>query len=191
MIRQATGRLLGRSSAGIGVAEEIEVGDGLEFAAGILSATISADTAKSSTSGVSVNFVDIPPWAKRVTVILDGVSTNGSIAPTIQLGDAGGIENSSYSGSVWTPAGVANFSTAFNLFVNSGWNSSGVIHGVITFCNLVGNTWACSGTVGASNAATAGFIGGAKTLSDTLTQIRLTMDGVDAFDAGTINVFWE
>jgi len=160
-------------------------------AAGFRSANIMLGTAVASTSGTEIDFTGIPSWAKRVTVMFDGVSTNGSIAPIIQLGDSGGIETSSYTGAVSTTAGAANFTTGFNLFVNSGWNAAGVIHGAITLSNLTGNTWVASGTVGASNAAAAGFVGGAKTLSDTLTQIRLTMDGVDTFDAGFINISWE
>jgi hypothetical protein len=160
-------------------------------AAGFRSANIMLGTAVASTSGTEIDFTGIPSWAKRVTVMFDGVSTNGSIAPIIQLGDSGGIETSSYTGVVSTTAGAGNFTTGFNLFVNSGWGAAGVIHGAITLSNLTGNTWVASGTVGASNTAAAGFVGGAKTLSDTLTQIRLTMDGVDTFDAGSINISWE
>ncbi len=35
-------------------------------------------------------------------------------------------------------------------------------------------------------------LGGSKTLSDTLTQVRITtVNGTDTFDAGTINILYE
>jgi hypothetical protein len=54
-----------------------------------------SDTAKSAT-GTSVDFTGIPSWAKRVTVMFSGVSTNGASVPLIQLGTSSGVENTGY-----------------------------------------------------------------------------------------------
>ena len=58
-------------------------------------------------------------------------------------------------------------------------------------CNVSANNWVesfsgfYSGTSGA-------FGGGTKTLSDTLTQIRITtVNGTATFDAGSINILYE
>ena len=50
---------------------------------------ISAGTSVASTSGTSIDFTSIPSWVKRITVILNGVSTNGGDVPQIQLGTSG------------------------------------------------------------------------------------------------------
>ena len=53
-------------------------------------------TAVASTSGTSIDFTGIPSWVKRVTVMFDGVSTNGTSNIIIQSG-AGSIENTGYT----------------------------------------------------------------------------------------------
>jgi hypothetical protein len=40
-------------------------------------------------SGTAVDFTGIPSWAKRITVMFNGVSTNGSSIILIQLGTGG------------------------------------------------------------------------------------------------------
>jgi hypothetical protein len=57
--------------------------------------------------------------------------------------------------------------------------------------NIGSNTWVSSYSgKQSSSAASAG--GGDKTLSDTLTQVRITtVNGTDTFDAGTINIIYE
>ena len=52
-------------------------------------------TAQASTSGTFVDFTGIPSWVRRITVMFNGVSTNGSSLPIIQLG-AGSITSSGY-----------------------------------------------------------------------------------------------
>jgi hypothetical protein len=39
---------------------------------------IKSGTAVASTSGTSIDFTSIPSWVKRITVMFDSVSTNGS-----------------------------------------------------------------------------------------------------------------
>ncbi len=54
------------------------------------------------------------------------------------------------------------------------------------------NAWVESSILGRSDAADAVYGGGSKTLSDTLTQVRITtVNGTDTFDAGTINILYE
>ena len=57
---------------------------------------LTAGTVVASTSGVAIDFTSIPSWVKRITVNLDGVSTNGTSTYQIQLGDAGGPETTGY-----------------------------------------------------------------------------------------------
>ena len=47
---------------------------------------ITSMTAQASTSGTSIDFTSIPSWVKRITVMFNGVSTNGSNNLLIQIG---------------------------------------------------------------------------------------------------------
>jgi hypothetical protein len=150
-------------------------------------------TAVATTSGTSIDFTGIPSWVRRVTVILNGVSTNGITGVAIQLGDSGGIETTGYLGSGTAitgtnTCGVSSFSTAF---VCLGSIAASVRAGILFLVNITGNTWVASGTFD-DGATQAGCTQGAKSLSATLDRIRLTtVNGTDTFDAGTVNIIME
>ena len=148
-----------------------------------------------SASGTSVDFTGIPSWVKRVTVLLSGFSTNGGSLPTLRLGDSGGIETSGYAGDVHifgTGLAGSNFSTGFDFSPASNWGAGYIAHGTLVLHNISGNVWVLSGTIGVSSQAAIFLMAGSKTLSDTLTQVRITtVNGTDTFDAGTINIMYE
>lgn len=156
---------------------------------------LQTDTAKASTSGTSIDFTSIPSWVKRITVMFNGVSTNGASKILVQLGDAGGIETSGYLGSVAfadLSSAASNFSSGF--IVDDGTNSLAVRQGVVvlSLVNAATFSWACFGNVARSDTAAISVFAGAKSLSETLTQVRVTtVNGTDAFDAGTINIIYE
>lgn len=56
-----------------------------------MGAQIVLGTAVASTSGSSIDFTGIPAWARRINLLFQGVSTNGSNTPIVQIGDAGGL----------------------------------------------------------------------------------------------------
>jgi hypothetical protein len=159
------------------------------------STNIVSATAQASTSNTSIDFPNIPSWVKKVTVLWNGVSTNGTSNPIIQLGDSGGIEATGYLGAASNMAtGVAtlNFTTGFGVFGTSGWTAARVVYGALTISNITGNTWVASGTWAASDDNQVGVTSGAKALSDTLTQVRITtLGGANTFDLGTINILYE
>jgi hypothetical protein len=146
-------------------------------------------TAVASTSGTSIDFTGIPSWAKRITVMFSGVSTNGTSNILLRLGDAGGIEDTGYaSGSSYNGADAAN-STGFLLVMDV--VAAVNYNGAVTFSKLDGNTYSSFGGF-ANNSSAVWSCAGAKTLSDTLTQVRITtVNGTDTFDAGTINIMYE
>jgi hypothetical protein len=150
------------------------------------------ETAKTAT-GTAVDFTSIPSWVKRVTVMLQGVSTNGTSAIQIQLGDSGGFETTGYSGSasnISTVVSTSNSSTGFKLL--DGSVATLVLQGLTQLVLVGSNTWAQSGAIGSSDAARTVLSGGIKSLSDTLTQVRVTTgNGTDTFDAGSINILYE
>ena len=164
------------------------LGSGLVMSA----SAITSGTAVASTSGTSIDFTSIPSWVKRITVMFNGVSTNGTSAIQIQLGDSGGIETTGYVSTgefVEDNAGGVAFTAGFA--INNVSVAAAAYRGLATITTLGSNIWVYQSTV--NNAATALLLGaGGKTLSDTLTQIRITtVNGTDTFDAGSINILYE
>jgi hypothetical protein len=154
---------------------------------------IISGTAVASTSGTNFDFTGIPSWAKRITVMLNGVSTNGTSNVVLQLGDSGGIETTGYSGgfTAFSASSSSSNTTTTNITLYSQASAADVFSGLAIICLIGSNTWAVSGTMGASVPRSTIF-GYSKTLSDTLDRVRITgSNGTDVFDAGTINIFWE
>jgi hypothetical protein len=153
-------------------------------------------SALTTLSGSSVDFTGIPSTARRVTVSFNALSTTGTNVPLIQLGDAGGIETSGYTGAVGVlvnaaASQVTNFSSGVSLSTTS--TAASVYQGSVTFdlMDATTNRWAVSGTAGRSDAFVFVSYGGSKALSQTLTQVRLTTNSADTFDGGTATVSWE
>jgi hypothetical protein len=157
---------------------------------------IQSDTAKTAT-GTSIDFTGIPSWAKRITVMFSGVSTNGTSVPLLQLGDSGGVEITGYLGAASTSSGAGTSNALYTAgfgFVGSTGGAANIFGGSVTITALdsTTNLWTCSGIVGFSNVAATTQIGGTKTLSATLDRVRITtVNGTDTFDAGSINTIYE
>ena len=140
-------------------------------------------------SSTSVDFTGIPSWVKRITVMFNGVSLSGTAFLLVQLGDAGGIENSGYLSSTCNQSGTVTQSGSG--FVAGGQGATLICSGIMTISALGSNSWVSSHSAKLSTTATC-YGGGDKTLSDTLTQLRITTsNGTDTFDAGSINLLWE
>lgn len=141
-------------------------------------------------SGTSIDFTGIPSWVKRITVMFSGVSTSGTSVVQIQLGDSGGFETTGYSSGGQNGANApAFFSAGFP--VESGGAAAWARGGQLILSLVGSNTWVYSSCMTAASAQML-FGSGVKTLSDTLTQVRITtVNGTDTFDAGTINILYE
>lgn len=142
-------------------------------------------------TGTSVNFTGIPAWVKRITVMFNGVSTNGASLGQVQLG-AGSITTSGYFCTrnyiSSTAAGTSSLTSGFYAF---GGAASETASGLITIVNLSGNTWVYSGTC-AAGTTLGNYMAGSLTLAGTLDRLRITtVNGTDTFDAGTINIIYE
>jgi hypothetical protein len=62
----------------------------------------------------------------------------------------------------------------------------------IVFTLVGSNAWVASGAITSATTNDNVQICGSKTLSDTLTQLRITtVNGTDTFDAGSINILYE
>lgn len=159
---------------------------------GAVQATAKAYNWNGSSSNTVLDFTGIPSWAKRITVMFSGVSLNGSSDILVQLGDAGGFETTGYIGrggnSSTAPAVAITTSTAgFPIRISTAANS---FYGHMTITNITSNTFVSSFAGASGTLISSG--GGDKTLSDTLTQLRITtVNGTDTFDAGTVNIMYE
>jgi hypothetical protein len=152
-------------------------------------AKIVSGTAVASTSGTSIDFTSIPSWVKRITVMFNGVSTSGTSNFLFQLGDSGGIETTGYQsvGSNYVGATTSTIG-----FVSHNTSASITSEGFIQFSTLGSNVWVGNGNFASVTAGQVVSMAGSKTLSDTLTQVRITtVNGTDTFDAGSINILYE
>jgi len=154
-----------------------------------------AGTAVASTSGTSIDFTSIPTWVKRVTVMFNGVSTNGTSLPLIQIG-AGSVATTGYlSVSSYTTgsAGASTSSTA-GYVINNAAQAVQLITGtyVLNLLNSSTGLWVGSCVLAFDGIAYNIVAGGSKTLSGTLDRVRITtVNGTDTFDAGSINILYE
>ena len=151
-------------------------------------------TAKATTSGTSIDFTDVPVWAKKITLMLAGVSTNGASILKIQLGSTT-FQTTGYlsAGSVVSSFVATTISTSG--FITSGGNvdsAATVRQGSILLNNMTGNTWIMNGNFSASSDTASRIGSGSVTLTGVIDRIRLTtVNGTDIFDAGLVNVLYE
>jgi hypothetical protein len=151
---------------------------------------IVSGTAVASTSGTSIDFTGIPAWAKRITVMFNGVSTTGTSQLQIQLGN-GSVVTTGYISGSWTANANNNSSTA-GFLITAVTAAATAYYGNATICLQTTNTWVESHVMGAPSGANTCLGGGVVTLSSTLDRIRITTaTGTDTFDAGSINILYE
>ena len=166
---------------------------GVTTASGAVYNGIASGTAVASTSGTSIDFTSIPSWAKRITVMFSGVSTNGTSQKLVQIG-AGSVTTTGYanvsnfiaSGS----SGSASYTNGFNFY--NLILASDTLSGLVTFTTLGSNVWVCSGSVVNTTGTISALTNGNITLGAALDRVRITAtNGTDTFDAGSINILYE
>lgn len=154
-------------------------------------------TMKTETAVTFIDFLDIPSWAKKITIQLNAFSLSGSDNIIVQIGDSGGVEITGYRGS-GSEFGVSALTTANE---TAGWRvttgapaGSTDINGqmVLTLMDSATNLWMASGSFGRSSSASMYISAGAKNLSAALDRVRVTtIGGVVTIDAGSVNIMYE
>jgi hypothetical protein len=155
-----------------------------------------AGTAVAATSGTSITFTSIPSWVQRITVMFDGVSTNGSSNIIIRIGTSSGIVSTGYAAATpffsgGSSSAILTYTDGFNIAAPA---APGVLRGTLRLCllNATTNSWVADGVIYNSGNAYGMFPLGNITLASVLTQVAVTMaNGTDTFDAGTINILYE
>ncbi len=151
--------------------------------------------ASTAISVVGFEFYNIPSWAKRITIGLQGLSTTGAAFVLAQIGTSSGAVTAGYSSYAGISAANTNITNGFTLDsggMGATWFRTG--HMVLTLVNPATNLWMMSGAAGVLGGSTGyGACGGGfLSLSGTLDRVRvLTANGTDAFDAGSLTLFYE
>jgi hypothetical protein len=152
---------------------------------------ITSGTVVASTSGTSIDFTSIPSWVKRITVMFNGVSTNGSSNYQIQLG-AGSFTTTGYVSNCANIAATPTFNAVTSGFLfNNNVTAADIYSGTTIINNINGNNWVACGTLFRPNVAA--FVStGNLALGGTLDRVRITtVNGTDTFDLGSINILYE
>lgn len=153
------------------------------------SSILTSGIAQASTSGTSINFTSIPSWAKRITMMFNGVVCGGNWS--IQLGTGGVLATTGYqsSSAVVVSGGVASIGSTtgicvYNIYTNATYGSA-------VFTLIDSNKWVCQGAVSeTTNHATYTISGGTPALSGVVDKISI-LTSAGAFTAGSINIMYE
>jgi hypothetical protein len=145
-----------------------------------------------SASGTSIDFTGIPSWVKRITVMLSGVSTNGTGNLRFRLG-SGSLSTTGYTGTASYIGGTPGGSTSTSGFDGYGDSNAGWLRsGNLVFTLIGSNTWTMTGAYRYTTDFAVLFYGVSPALSGILDRISITTtNGTDTFDAGTINIMYE
>jgi len=160
------------------------------------SSVITSGTSQATTSGTTASFTGIPSWAKRVTLMMNGVITNGTSPILLQVG-SGSTTSSGYSsyGIAAYASGNSSTTSTAGFLLNSTANqaSTTAYYGNIQLALLTSNTWVCNYSLGINaGGATASGGGGSIALSGALDRVILTtVTGTQTFTAGSINILYE
>ena len=154
---------------------------------------ITSGTSVASTSGTSVDFTSLPSWIKRITVLLNVVSTSGTSLIRFQLGTGGTPTTTGYAATASTAGptwgGSGSSTSGFDSYADT--SASWTRSGALVFTNISGNIWICTGAY-QYTATYQVLFSGIVTLSGTLNMVRITtVNGTDTFDAGSINILYE
>ena len=159
-----------------------------------LSQPLTRGTAVNTTSGTVIDFTGIPSWVKKITVVLNGVSTNGTSNSMVQIGSTT-IATSGYLGNSdliqnASSTIAAAFTTGFGICPST--SAASVIVGQLTLILISGTTWIATFNGSFTNSIATTHGGGVVTLGSVLDRIRLTtVNGTDTFDLGSVNIYYE
>ena len=148
-----------------------------------------------SVSGTACNFTGIPATARKIEIVFEEVSLSSGDDYLIRIGDAGGLEDSGYTGGS-TRLGLSSSDSivatdGFAIYSNSGDYK---LTGSVLLHNIDGNTWVISGILylgSTGGVVVTASVNGSKTLSGQLDRIQIRPEGgTQTMDNGKISVFY-
>lgn len=149
-------------------------------------------TAQDTTTGTSFDFPNIPVGTKRITVAFNNISSAATVANNfqIQLG-AGAIDATAYNqyAQFITSSNQVGNNTGSTGFAVGNFGKDFSHTGSLVLVNISGNLWEATGHFTGAGGST--VVTGTKTLTGALDRVRITINGTDTFDLGSVNVFYE
>jgi len=146
-------------------------------------------TAQATTSGTSIDFTGIPSWVKRITVMLNGVSTNAASDLLIQIG-SGSVATSGYVSRATSVSAQTASTTGYIL--TQAQAAADLCSGSIVISNLSSLVWVAGGNLNNVGANGIFMSAGHCTLAGSLDRVRITtVSGTAVFDAGSANILYE
>ena len=147
-------------------------------------------TAVDTTSGTAIDFT-IPSGVRKITVLFDQVSLDANQSLRVQIGTGGSPLTSGYVGRCnYQAAGnasEANYSDGFDI---RHFDNRFDCTGMMTICNITGNTWISTHSMSSTGWSTIYMGSGVASLSDELDLIRVTATS-GSFDNGQVSVMYE
>ena len=140
------------------------------------------------------DFTSIPSWVKQITVMFSGVSLSGTGNLSVLIGPVAGVESTGYASMSSSLLGstIATTSSTSSFLLSANNAAAATYQGSIVLTNLSGNIWTAQGVLARATDFGYGYaVGGSKTLAGTLSIVRITGNGTDTFDAGSINILYE
>ena len=157
---------------------------------------IQSSTTVASTSGTSIDFTSIPSWAKRITVMFNGVGLSATTEFQIQIG-SGSVTTSGYGSSCarfnagGTGLPAASFTSGFA--ATNGYNTGSPVNGFAIIVAMPSLSYGYSSNIGGFvyNSTVWPATGGV-TLAGVLDRVRITsVSGTALFNSGNINILYE
>jgi len=142
------------------------------------------------------DFTGIPSGVKRITVMFNEISTNGTSGVIAQIG-SGSVVTSGY---ISTTVRIANDNSTSGgsitngFYVNPGYTTSynDKVSGLLVLTLISGTTWVASMCGKISTVVVLSGGGVSPSLSGALDRIRITtVAGSDSFDFGSVNILYE
>jgi len=147
----------------------------------------------SASGSTSVDFTSMPSWINIITVTFRNISTNGTSFMLVQLGTSSGVTTSGYvsTSNDLDGGGGSSSSDSTSGLIMRLQAASNIINGTMTIAYTGSNAWVANHTC--ASTTTIVFMGGGTiALGGTLDRVRITtVNGTDAFDAGTLNVLYQ
>jgi len=158
-----------------------------------VSTNITQGIQQATTSGSAFLFTGIPAYAKRITIIFNGVTQSGTVNGLVQIG-SGSLTITGYVSaalSVQSAAVSSGGSTSTAGFIIwDAYNGLGFT-GQVTLLNISGNIWVSSGLLVNGNPSRSATSAGSVTLSGPLDRVNITGVTAPTFTAGSINIMYE
>jgi hypothetical protein len=144
-------------------------------------------------SGTAVGFTSIPSWVKRITVMVNNLSSSAANTRYyVQIG-SGSYVTTGYTSQYSLGGTVQGVDTVGFVMGGNGGSSTYNHSGVITLTLLGSNTWVAAGNLAFINlsAQTMPSAGNSPALGGVLDRVQITTNTATTFTGGTVNIVYE